>query len=126
MKKWDFIIILLLLVLSFTPYLLKPSYEGDIDGLYAEISINGEIVDKISLNDLSYKDTLDFESKFGHNKIIIKNGTLQVIESSCSDHVCEQGLPGKHPGDVIVCLPNRFLVEIKGNITRDDVDIIPY
>lgn len=126
MKKWDFIIILLLLALSFTPYLLKPSYEGTMDGIYAEISIDGEIVDKISLNDLSYKDTLEFDSKFGYNKVIIENGSIQVIESNCSDHVCEQGLPSSHPGDVIVCLPNRFLIEIKGNTTRNDVDIIPY
>lgn len=126
MKKWDFVVILLLLLLSFTPYILKPSYGDNMDGIYAEISMDGEIVDKISLNDLSYTDTLEFKSKFGQNKIIIEHGTIQVIESNCSDHVCEHGLPGAHPGDVIVCLPNRFLIEIKGNITRDDVDIVPY
>lgn len=41
----------------------------------------------------------------------IKNGRARMIETTCPDHLCEkQRAIGKH-GGVIVCLPNRVIIE---------------
>ena len=62
----------------------------------------------------------------GHsNHITIKDGTVAMTSSSCKNQVCVQTGVISQTKDVIVCLPNRILVEIIGDKHKGGgVDVI--
>lgn len=46
-----------------------------------------------------------------HNRIMISDGRVAMIEADCPDHRCvKQGFSSKLP---IICMPNRVMIEIK-------------
>jgi hypothetical protein len=54
----------------------------------------------------------------------IKAGQVRVAESDCSKGVCKHAGWVKTPGRSIVCLPNRVVVEIRGQ--NDEYDVESY
>ncbi len=58
--------------------------------------------------------TLPLDSSYGHNKLVIENGAVRMLEASCPDQVCVHTGAISKPGQTIVCLPNRVVIEISG------------
>ena len=125
MKKLDVVIIVILLVISFVPYLMFKNKSKDVNTseLYATVTVNGEVLREI---DLSAKKDEEFiiETSEGNNKVVVKDGGIAIVEADCSDGVCVyQGVASK-PGDMIVCLPHRVIIEVMGTdqgYTDEDV-----
>lgn len=65
--------------------------------------------------DSTQSTTLPLDSKYGHNSLIIENGSVRMLEASCPDQVCVHTGAIDKPGQTIVCLPNRVVIEISGN-----------
>ncbi|MGL5244748.1 MAG: NusG domain II-containing protein [Sarcina sp.] len=124
-KKWDIIIILVLILISFIPQIIFGVVKGnEYNRTYAVISINGDVYKKISLSEHFGQDEFRIESEYGINKISIKENQIIVLEASCADSVCmKQGYISK-PGESIVCLPNKLIIEIKGDKVSSEEDII--
>lgn len=121
-KKWDIIIILLLLVGSFTPeIILGAKLKKDYSITYAEITIGGELYKKVPLTGHKGEEIIEVDTKWGSNTILVKDEQIAVIEADCTDQLCVE--PGfiKRPGQSIVCLPHRVMVQIIG---EDEDDII--
>ncbi len=53
-------------------------------------------------------------SSLGYNQLVIENGAAHMTSASCPDQVCVHTAPINQPGQTIVCLPNRVVVEITG------------
>ena len=49
-----------------------------------------------------------------YNVVIIDSGSVSVSEASCKNQVCVRHGSISHPGESIVCLPNRLIVSIEG------------
>ena len=49
-----------------------------------------------------------------HMKIEIKDGRIRVAESDCPKGVCKQAGWVRTPGRSIVCVPNKVLIEVRG------------
>lgn len=66
---------------------------------------------------LNSPDTLDIpaDTDGGHNLIRIENGTVRMVEADCPDQVCVHTQAIRGPGQSIVCLPNRIMVEVAGD-----------
>lgn len=56
----------------------------------------------------------------GFNKVIIKDGQVYVAEADCPDGWCVRHAAVSRAGEVIVCLPHRLIVEIRGNAPAVD------
>lgn len=126
-KKWDFIIIVVLMLFSFIPEIIFGVVVGkDYDSTYAEITIAGEVQKTIPLTDHVGEETIEFKSKYGFNVISVKNDQIGIIEASCYDHVCMNPPYINKPGQSLVCLPNKFMIEIKGQKGNDEDIIISY
>lgn len=126
MKRLDVIIIGLLLVVSFVPYLMFKNKNKDIDTskLYAIVTVNGKVLAEI---DLSAKKDDEFliETSEGNNKIVVHDGGISIVEADCSDGVCVHQGVAKRAGDMIVCLPHRVIIEVVGTDNGDkDQDVI--
>ena len=117
-KKGDLIVILLIGVIILG--LLGVNYfNSTIDNLMVEVRIDSELVDTFSI-----EETIDktYETEYGRNVLSIHDGVVSVTDADCRDFICVDTKDAIHSGDSIVCIPNRFTVEIVG--AKSEVDVI--
>lgn len=109
-KLGDLIIILILLVISIIPFyfLLSPMRESN--NIIAVIKVDDKQVKKLSLNH-------DIVWKYQHgnklNVVKVKNHKIRMIDANCKDQICVKDGWKSKIGDTIICLPHKFLVELK-------------
>ncbi|XZK29492.1 NusG domain II-containing protein [Clostridium perfringens] len=114
MKKWDLIIIIVLIILSLMPIRLLISSNNSGDLKRVIISVNGEEYETLELKE-NLNKIIKIEEGLGVNEIYINKGQVYMNHSNCTDKVCmRQGKISKI-GESIVCLPNRVFIEIKGD-----------
>jgi hypothetical protein len=61
------------------------------------------------------------------NTCEIKDGEVRMTKATCPDHLCiDQQGPVTDQGGMIVCLPNRVVIEAEGTASGDDsgVDVV--
>lgn len=114
-KPWDKIIIVLLLVISWIPYLfLKVLVPSDYDVIYAKITIAGKLYKEIPLTGKVKQTEFIIDTGHGINKVVIENEAITISEADCPDEICIQtGFIG-NPGQSITCLPHKLHIEIIG------------
>ena len=122
-KKLDIIIIVVLMVFSFIPEIvfglvLRKEYNS----VYAEITVAGKLYESVNLSANKGKDIIEVENKHGKITIEVKDNNIGIINSTCADKICMQPEYINKPGELLVCLPNKVMVEIKGKI-EDDIII---
>ena len=128
MKLWDKIIIALLLVISFIPYLFfKVLVPSDYDITYAKITIAGKLYKEIPLTGQVKKTEFIIDTGHGINKAVIENEAITITEADCPDEICTQTGFIRKPGQSITCLPHKLHIEIVGksvDSNEKDEDII--
>jgi hypothetical protein len=55
-------------------------------------------------------------------KLEIRDGAIRVAESNCPKRLCMQAGWVRTPGRSIVCVPNRVVIELKGESTGYDAE----
>ena len=125
-KKWDIIIIVVLICLSFIPELIFGVIMGkNYNGTYAEITLDGKPYKKILLSEHIGEDKIDVKTEYGYNIIEIKDQSIGIIDADCRDRICiKSGFISK-PGQLSVCLPHKLMIQIKSNDTEENIDVIP-
>lgn len=70
----------------------------------------------------------EFTVKLGssdYNTVHIEDGKIWIHDATCPDKICLSQGKISNDGELIVCLPNKLLVQIKDNQeSEDDLDII--
>ncbi len=103
-----FVAVILLVAVAVSLYFaFRPSSAENV-----EIHLNGKIYMVVPL-DVDKEIEID---GIGHNKVVIKNKTVKVVDSDCKNHDCEASTISRS-GEMIACLPNRLLVKIVGGTT---------
>ncbi|BEP29776.1 NusG domain II-containing protein [Helicovermis profundi] len=125
MKKLDYFLIVIYIVISigFAFFLIIPN--GEYNKKYVEIKIDNKEYMKIDLPQKT-KKTIVVDNKYGKNVIVIENDSVQVIEADCFNQI--DVLEGKKDkvGDIIACLPHKLIIEIKGEKRNNEVDDVSY
>lgn len=124
-KKLDLVIIVSLVILSFTPHILlaKTIYKNH-SSTYASIKISGDIYKNIPISTNKNEQTFIIETPHGNNTLIVKNNSIQVKDADCHDSLCvKQGVISK-VGQNIICLPHELVIEIKGDSDSTSDDFI--
>ena len=114
MKKGDFLIIAVVVVLLFTWIFMSKG------GSTAQIYVDGKLYKEVPL---SKDDKVVVESEFGKNTVIIEGGAVKIADSDCPGKDCEVGEIEKTSRS-LVCLPNRLTVIIKGEKADDETDVV--
>lgn len=127
MTKWDKILIILVLMLSLVGIYFVKNYSTTTGEKYISVQVDGKEIKKISFGANMVGKTIDIETEFGYNKIEVGDERVRVIEADCPDELdVKQGWISSQ-GEIIVCLPNRMIVEIKSEKnTVDEIDHISY
>ena len=102
--KTDIIVIMILLIVAILITIIISICKKD--GRYASISIDGQVVGVYSL-----EDDADLSFDTGHH-VIISDSMISVTDSDCRDKICMNKGKISSIGDTIVCLPEKFIIEI--------------
>ncbi len=126
----DTLIILMLLIISFTPLaIFHYSYaQGASDGLVAYISIDGEVVDQFTLSESTPHELKTYYPKGNQYNIIEIDGTrIRVKEDNSPDQIAVKTGWISRPGETSICLPHKLIIEIRGeSSTEAPADINAY
>lgn len=108
-RKKDLLLITLILVIAVVGLLIN-FYIQKEPSTYLTISIDQTIVETLDLS----KDTelLLETDQGGSNRLIVKDGMAWISEASCPDHVCIHQGKIQLSGQMIVCLPNRVVIQV--------------
>lgn len=126
MKRADVIIIATLLVLAIGGFAAsKLLFNHKYANKYIEISIKGKLYQKVLVRDNNFKKTIKIKTDLGTNIVEIENGGVKMLDADCRDKICiEEGFKSQ-TGQTIVCLPHKFVIEIKGE-DKAETDEVSY
>lgn len=116
LKRWDFIIIFILVFISFIPYIVFTLNLLEInDGTpIAIVSVKNIEIMRIPLTEKSFTEVLDIcTTESGDNVLEIKNNKVRVRNSNCPEQICVRTGFISKPGQSIICLPHKLIVEIE-------------
>ncbi len=111
MKKKDILLIGSVVILA-ALFWLVPRVTGMLreDGkLQLRITVAG---DEYGTYSLEKEQTIKIQDT---NVCEIKDGKVTMISAQCPDQLCRKQGPIHRPGETIVCLPNKVVLEIKGS-----------
>lgn len=105
LARRDFFVILCLLACSCALYLFAARGGG---GAYAEISVDGEVVDTLALGENRVYSPPGRPAV----RIAVRDGAIGFIASDCPDKVCIHSGFLSLRGQSAVCLPNRVVARV--------------
>ena len=110
-KRWDIIITLLLVLLSFLPIVVFSYQQAEKTSEYATSGGERQTVAVISVNN-------------DYNTIEIRGESIRIKGANCYDQVCVQfGFISKS-GETAVCLPHKLVVKVESTAGEQPDDII--
>lgn len=120
MRSGDKILIVLLLIAAVV-YLAYDYFKTREAQLVAVVIQNGEVVQEIPLTEDSVGE-YTFEWNGHYNIVKITSSGAEILAADCLNQNCVHQGEIKAAGESIVCLPHRFVVEIRA--AENEVDFI--
>ncbi|WP_394405188.1 NusG domain II-containing protein [Streptococcus sp. 20-1249] len=129
-RPFDYILIGLAILFSFTPmiistYFYQQDLAKDTSRLVAIVKINGEIIDELLLDENAGSKLKTYYPNEGQYNIVETNsGWIRVKEDNSPDQIAVNTGWINKEGQILVCLPHQFVIEIhrKGEINDKDQD----
>ncbi|MGM0524003.1 MAG: NusG domain II-containing protein [Bacillota bacterium] len=123
----DVLVILVLIGISFLPFAVFYAQQSSSGERFVVITKDQAVLHEIALSDIDEIEQVTIDSDDGHyNTIEISNGEVHMHDANCNDQVCVRSGAIDSPGETIVCLPHKVIVEIttKDNTNDQEIDII--
>ena len=116
----DIILIITLLILSGALMLILTVSQKC--GSVVVVSVDGKDIASFSLNE----DTRYVISGYhgGENVLVVKDGEAYLESASCPDKLCVHMGKISKAGQSIICLPNKVVIEIRGEKDKAEYDTI--
>lgn len=80
------------------------------DGQQVAVYVDKELYGKYPLEQ---DVTVEINTEYGKNVLVISDGTATVTEATCPDLICVNHRAISFEGEQIVCLPNKVVVSIE-------------
>ena len=120
MRKNDIILIGIILLMSLSAFgVLKFMQSQNNSDRMVIIKNNGEIIKTFPFSERT-EEVFYFEDGDEVNVVVIKDGIVTVSEANCRDQICVKTQSISRSGEIIVCLPHKFTVEIFSENTDDN------
>jgi len=124
MTKADKVLIGIILALSLLTWLGLTYWHREAGKLTGEISAGDRSIAQFNLSQTAAPRTIKVTGPLGTSVVEIRAGAVRMKSSPCPDHFCMHTGWISQPGRVIVCVPNRIIIET--NRKPDSVDAIAY
>ena len=114
-------VIIVLAVVALSVFLIAQSVAGAGAGPDSQVRVtaNGREALVRPLGEDSGE--LSVSGQEGESYLEISGGRVRMIDSACPDKLCVHAGWISDPGESIVCLPNRVVIEVKGGEGGPDV-----
>ncbi|MBD8067787.1 NusG domain II-containing protein [Bacillus sp. PS06] len=117
-KQWDIVIIVVLVSLSFLPvFIFSYVQAGKITENsmnVAVISARNQEIERITLTGNTGNQFLNIpEIECDLNAVEITNEQIRVKRSTCPEQICVRRGYINKPGQTIVCIPHKVIIEIE-------------
>ena len=123
LRRWwapgDVVVVLAVLALSVFLVVQGVADAGADSRLEVSVSANGEEVLVRPLGEDTFELTVPGYA--GDSYLEISGGRVRMVDSACPDKLCVRTGWISRPGESIVCLPNRVVIEIKSGEGGPDV-----
>lgn len=124
MKKWDVIIIIALIIISFIPetVIFITTY-NKYNSFYVEVYSKGKLYKKLPLKKDAEKITFTIDNELGSNVIEINKAQVKIVDADCPDKICVKAHAISKPGEALICLPHKLVVKIIGEGKQETDEI---
>jgi len=123
-RKADIVLVACLILAAPLVWAVLP--RSSETGSIAVVRQAGVVLAEIDFRFVEFRE-YEFETSFGRNVIRIEDGAISMICADCPDGWCIRFAPIRHTRRTIVCLPNRFIVEILSDGSVEDApDAVVY
>ena len=109
-----FIGLLLFLMISVGAFYFFFRAQGD----FVTVKADGVLFGTYSLSE---DQTIDIQTEYGRNLLVIREGKAWVCEASCPDGICSAHRAIFREGESIVCLPNRVVITVESEGEAPDI-----
>ncbi|MBS7527371.1 NusG domain II-containing protein [Fusibacter paucivorans] len=124
MKKVDIIIIAGILVASLLAFVAISQFQARASSdLEVVIKHQGTVIKTIPFN-RDTDEVFQYEADDERNVVTVKNGLVSMTEANCRDQICVKTGEISKVGEIIVCLPHKFTVEIVSKTQAAELDSI--
>ncbi len=112
-RKTDIMIPVVSLLLSGAVVLYSyASLNSENKGNTVIVTVDGTEYARFPLDE--ERDIIISGEKGLNNHLVIKNGEADITDADCPDKLCVHQKKISRNGETIVCLPNRVVIEIRG------------
>ena len=124
-RPFDFILIGLALLLSFSPPLVTAFIYNQANNeesqLVAIVKIKGQQVDELPLDVGLEKEITYYPNEGQYNIVEVRGSAIRVKEDNSPDQIAVNTGWISKPGQILVCLPHQLVIEIqeKGQPSKD-------
>lgn len=133
-KRWDIIIVIFLILFSFLPSAVFSYHQANVSEeakLVAIISLNNEEIKRVTLTGHKGTRIVDLpEVPLEHNTVELRDEEIRIKSADCPDQICVLTGYISKPGQTIVCLHHRLVIEVvsdgEGKIDDDEDILISY
>lgn len=123
LKPLDVVVIVVLLLVSIlSAGITLINSNKKYESMYVEITTDGKPYRTYPLNK-STNEALTINTALGKNIIEIKNQKVRILDADCKDKICIKDGYISKPGQVLVCLPHKVVVQIKGQKQLETDDL---
>lgn len=112
----DKILSMVLIAVSLIVIGCQGLWASDDTGKLIQISVDGEIYGKYEFKD----KTLEIETEYGKNTVMIDRNCVWIEDANCPDKLDVKAGKIDKTGQMLVCLPNRLMIEIVGENKKVD------
>lgn len=119
-RKKDMILIAVIIVIAAVSALLVKFVQQDT-GAAIQITIDGKIYGEYNLSE---NQSISIDEVLGHNKLVIANSSAYMDEADCPDRYCMDYKPITNSGETIICLPHKLVVEVVGQRSAQQPDVV--
>ncbi|ABI69251.1 NusG domain II-containing protein [Syntrophomonas wolfei] len=114
-------VVLALVLFSYWGFFL--AYRENVP-LTAVISVNGDIVVQLKLDESISKHFIKVPGPLGTSVVEVKPGAIRMKSSPCPGHYCTKTGWIDRPGQVVACIPNRVIIKISPD--KESLDAISH
>ncbi len=123
MTRGDKLLIIVVVILSITSiFLIKNNIFGYKEKII-RIEIDGSLYEEIAMDEVEGVNKKLIKSKLGTNEVEYSRDYIRVVDASCPDKLDVKQGSISEVGQMIVCLPNKLVIEIQGE-ENSEVDKI--
>lgn len=107
--KWDFIVVFILIIITFASWILLNNFTDKKQGNRVEVYVDNQLKHTYALETDGEYEIGDNSNK---NIIVVKDKQVYMKEADCPDRICVRQGKISNNKETIICLPHKLVVKV--------------